>query len=290
MTYATLRVSAVAIAAVLAACSAQRPQAEHTGEGRGRWQQVVLAEAKRSEADQAGEGKERREKPVPSEAERPRVEDAGEAKERGQELVRIEFEMPKPPPHSDSEIWAIRARMERDGLDPIPDKGKPHPPLLAPKGTRNVALKKPVTSSDKEPVVGELAQITDGDKWACEGSLVELAHGPQWVQIDLQGKHDIHAILFWHWHLSPRFYHDVVVQVANDPVFVLNVRTLFNNDRDNSLGLGKGSESEYKEPLAGKLITCKGTPARYVRLYSCGNVLGPCNHYVEVEVYGSPAK
>jgi hypothetical protein len=166
----------------------------------------------------------------------------------------------------------------------------PHPPLLAPKGTRNVVLKKPVTSSDNAPLIGELAQVTDGDKRCSLGSCVELAHGPQWVQIDLQGKYDIHAILFWHWFEAPRYYHDVVVEVADDPKFAANVRTVFNNDYDNSLGRGKGSQLEYPELPEGKLISCKGITARYVRLYSRGNVINLCNHYIEVEVHGTPAQ
>ena len=39
--------------------------------------------------------------------------------------------------------------------------GKPRPPFLAPKGTQNVALNKPVTSSDEYPIIGELKYITD---------------------------------------------------------------------------------------------------------------------------------
>ena len=46
--------------------------------------------------------------------------------------------------------------------------------------------------------------------------------------------HEIYAIVIWLFHKEPRVYFDVVVQVADDPDFITNVRTLFNNDIDNS--------------------------------------------------------
>jgi len=84
-------------------------------------------------------------------------------------------------------------------------------------------------------------------------------------------------------------YTDVVVQVADDPDFVINVRTLFNNDHDNSSGLGIGSDMHYVETFEGKLIDAKGVRARYVRLYSRGNSSNEYNHYIEVEIFGKPA-
>ena len=81
-----------------------------------------------------------------------------------------------------------------------------------------------------------------------------------------------------------------MVQVADDADFITNVRTLFNNDHDNSSGLGLGTDKEYWETYEGKLIEAKGTVARYVRLYSNGSTADDQNHYTEVEVYGVPAK
>jgi hypothetical protein len=110
------------------------------------------------------------------------------------------------------------------------------------------------------------------------------------VQIDLQGEFQIYAIVVWHYHQDPRVYHDVVVQVADDPDFITNVRTVYNNDQDNSAGLGIGKDREYFETFEGKLIETKDIKARYVRLYSKGNTANEQNHYIEVEVYGKPAK
>jgi hypothetical protein len=168
--------------------------------------------------------------------------------------------------------------------------GRPRDPFLAPAGVTNVAKGKKVTSSDSEPVIGEIEQVTDGDKKGAEGSFVELGPGVQWVQVDLGAVHEIYAVLFWHFHKTARVYFDVVVQVADDAAFKQNVRTVFNNDHDNTSGLGAGKDMNFVETSEGKLIDAKGVRARYVRLYSKGNNANELNHYVEVEVFGRPAK
>ena len=168
--------------------------------------------------------------------------------------------------------------------------GKLRPPFLAPVGTTNVALEKPVSSSDEEPIIGEIELITDSDKEAADGSYVELGPFLQHVTIDLEAEHNIYAIVIWHYHKQPTVYFDVVVQVADDPDFITNVRTLFNNDIDNSAGLGLGKDMHYTETNEGKLIDAKGVRARYIRLYSNGNTGNDLNHYIEVEAYGTPAK
>jgi len=168
--------------------------------------------------------------------------------------------------------------------------GRPRDPFLAPAGVTNVAKAKKVTSSDMEPVIGDLELLTDGDKGGADGSFVELGPGKQWVTIDLGASCDIYAILFWHFHKTPRVYLDVVVQVADDAAFKKNVRTLFNNDTGNALGLGAGTDMNYVETAEGKLVDAKGSRARFVRLYSKGNNANDLNHYVEVEVFGRPAR
>lgn len=168
--------------------------------------------------------------------------------------------------------------------------GKPRPPFLAPAGTTNVALGKPVASSDEEPIIGDIEMITDGDMEAADGSYVELGPFVQNVTIDLEGMYEIYAIIVWHYHKQARVYFDVIVQVADDPDFITNVRTLFNNDIDNSAGIGVGKDMHYTETNEGKLIDAKGVKARYVRLYSNGNTGNDLNHYIEVAVYGKPVK
>lgn len=158
--------------------------------------------------------------------------------------------------------------------------------LMVPKGVTNLAKDKPATSSDALPLIGDLTVVTDGDKEAQDGSYVELKPGKQWVQIDLGKSYNIYAIALWHFHKEARVYRDVVVQVCDDANFMKDVKTVFNNDHDNSSGLGAGKEKEYIETNKGRLIDAKGVTGRYVRCYSNGSTAGDVNHYTEVEVYG----
>ena len=86
------------------------------------------------------------------------------------------------------------------------------------------------------------------------------------------------------------------LQCADDADFVTGVKTLFNNDHDNSSGLGVGKDKEYIEANEGKLVDCskvdggKPVKTRYIRLYTNGNTSNEMNHFIEVEVYGRPAK
>ena len=166
--------------------------------------------------------------------------------------------------------------------------GKSRAPFYVPKGTVLLSLNKTVTSSDSLPVIGELDMITDGEKAGGDGYFVELGPTPQWVQIDLGASRALHAILFWHYHSQARVYRDVIVQVSDDPNFKTGVKTVFNNDHDNSSKLGAGPDKEYIEVAEGKLVDPKGAKGRYVRLYSNGNTTNDLTHYVEVEVYGAP--
>jgi hypothetical protein len=171
-----------------------------------------------------------------------------------------------------------------------PPSDKPRPPFMAPKGVKNLALGKKVTSSDKNPISGTLDLVTDGDKESTDTSFLELHRKLQWVQIDLEEPAAIYAVVIWHAHNTAQVYRDVVVQVADDADFTQNVRALYNNDYDNSAGLGVGNDKEYFENYEGRLIDAKGAKGRYVRLYSNGSTYSALNRYTEVEVYGLPAK
>jgi hypothetical protein len=174
----------------------------------------------------------------------------------------------------------------------LPFTDKPPAPFYAPKGVQNIALGKPVTGSNPNPIQGELQQITDGKKQAFEENVVTLRRGLQWVQIDLQGEYNLYAIVLWHDFTTAVVYRDVIVQVSDDPEFETGVHTLFNNDQSNRSGLGAGTDREYFEnPLTGegKLVDAKGIKARYLRCYSHGSTDNALNTYIEVEAFGLPA-
>lgn len=161
-------------------------------------------------------------------------------------------------------------------------------PILVPPGVTNLAKGKAVTSSDPAPVIGDLTLITDGDKESEEGYFVELDRGLQWVQIDLGASAELYAVAVWHYHSQARAYLSVIVQVSDDPAFKQDVRTLFNNDDQNSAGLGVGASPAYLDKNTGRVIPANKAVARYVRLYSAGNTANELNHYIEVEVFGRP--
>ena len=196
------------------------------------------------------------------------------------EKVPLEIELPRP-------LFIGTPKDIRTPNLEKPRETKVRPAFNVPKGSKNVALDAEVVSSDMEPVIGELELVTDGDKEGMDGSYVELGPGKQWVQIDLGQKCLVHALVVWHFHSQARVYRDVVVQVASDPDFIMDVRTVFNNDHDNSSGIGVGKHKEYIDTYEGRIIDAGGVEGRYVRLYSNGSTAGEMNHYIEVEIYGT---
>jgi len=195
-------------------------------------------------------------------------------------LVELELELPAP---------AFRGTPKPQKEPNVePALGKPRPAFMVPDGTINLAVDQPVTASDPAPSAGEVDFVTNGDKEASDFGYLELRPGSEWVQIDLGQKSTIFAILIWHNHADARVYRDVIVQVGDDPDF-LDAATVYNNDYDNTSGMGIGQDMGYVETSEGRLIDAKGVEGRYIRLYSNGNHFDPKNHYTEVEVFGKPA-
>jgi hypothetical protein len=200
---------------------------------------------------------------------------------RGEDAGKTELQIKLPRPM----FTGTPKNIKTANLEP-PRAEQKRPPYVVPQGTTNLAAGKAVSGSDEEPVIGELEQITDGDKEGVEGSYVELGPGKQYVQIDLGAPATLYAIVLWHFHSQARVYHDVIVQTAADEDFITDVKTVYNNDHDNSAGLGVGKDFEYIETYEGRLIPVDGVTARYVRFYSHGNTSDEMNHYTEIEVYG----
>ncbi len=210
---------------------------------------------------------------------------ASQPRSGGAKMVALDFQLPKP--------MFVGTPQETKVENLEKPLGHARPPFLAPEGTVLLSKGKPVSASDEEPIIGEIEMITDGDKEAADGSYVELGPFTQHVTIDLEKQSEINAIVLWHYHKQPRVYFDVVVQLSNDKDFINDVKTVFNNDIDNSAGQGIGKDMHYTETNEGKLIDLlsQGSPkARYVRFYSQGNTSNDLNHYIEVDVYGKSAE
>jgi len=205
---------------------------------------------------------------------------SGAAQEQGKEELKLQ--LPKPM------FIGTPRNINSPNLEKI--TGKPRGAFFVPAGTKLVSLNKPVIASDMQPVIGEVSCVTDGEKSGEDGYFVELGPGKQYVQIDLKASQPLQAIVVWHYHSQARVYRDIVIQVSDDKDFISGVTTIFNNDHDNSSGLGIGKDKEYIETFEGKLFDPRGTKARYVRLWSNGNTSNDMNHYVEVEVYATPAQ
>ncbi len=193
--------------------------------------------------------------------------------------VTLKIELPKP------QFTGTPKDIRSPNLE-RPRRGKPRAPLSVPAGTKVVSLDCKVTSSDMEPIIGELDYITDGDKEHDAATYVEIGPGVQWVQVDLGAAKEIYAACVWHYHGEARVYRDVICQVSNDPDFIDGVVTVFNNDHDDSAKLGKGKEKEYVETHFGRPFAVKGVKGQYVRFYSRGNTSNEMNHYTEIEIYG----
>lgn len=201
---------------------------------------------------------------------------------QAQDKVPLKLTLPKPL------FVGTPVPVKLSNLEPV--RAGRRPDFLVPQGVTNLALNKTVTSSDMEPVVGDLAQVTDGEKAGDEGNFVELGRGKQWVQVDLEKPVQLYAVVVWHYHSQARVYKAVVVQLSDDPDFIQGVETIYNSDDRNALGLGAGKDYTYVETNEGRIIDAKGHKARYVRLYSNGNTTSDMNHYIEVEAWGTPAE
>ena len=143
----------------------------------------------------------------------------------------------------------------------------------------------PTTDGDADSASG-IGRATDGDigvanRW-------ELGGGLKYAQLDLGGSQQVDSLRVWRNFADKRRYHDVVFQLSFDATFASGVTTVFNNDLDNSAGLGTGTDGEYDETATGKIVHFAPVRARYVRLYSDGNTRHDTNNYVEIMVGQAP--
>ncbi len=179
--------------------------------------------------------------------------------------------------------------MKINNLEPISKNPRILPKV--PAAAVNLAKGCNVTSSAREAAAGDFSYLTDGDKGGEEGFEVELPRGAHWVQVDLTKSAEISAIVLWHFHRERRVYFNIIVQISDDAAFKKDVTTVYNNDAEGELGLGKGKDYCYYESNEGRVMALSpAIKGRYVRFYSKGNSAGPSNDYIETEVWGVPAK
>jgi len=179
--------------------------------------------------------------------------------------------------------------MKINNLEPISKNPRILPKV--PAAAVNLAKGCDVTSSAREAAAGDFSYLTDGDKGGEEGFEVELPRGAHWVQVDLKKSAEISAVVLWHFHRERRVYFNVIVQISDDAAFKKDVTTVYNNDAEGELGLGKGKDYCYYESNEGRVMALSpAVKGRYVRFYSKGNSAGPSNDYIETEVWGVPAK
>lgn len=153
---------------------------------------------------------------------------------------------------------------------------------------KNLALGKKITSS---VAFSNMGVINDGVKNNTNAYSEDYPNGSglQWIQFDLGKRYDISEVNIWRYWNDKRTYRDLIVRLSNTSDFTGEVKTVFNNDTNNSAGFGTGTDGEYVETSAGKSISFNEINARYVRVYSGGSTANTNNHFVEVEVMGVEA-
>lgn len=109
-----------------------------------------------------------------------------------------------------------------------------------------------------------LTVVTDGDRSTSEYALIATDSAAKYIQLNLGEPHFITKVNILNDYNpeAPRAGKDLIVQLSNDPTFTTGVTTIYNNDDDNSVGLGAGADAEYVEPSSGAGLTVTlGSPA-----------------------------
>lgn len=118
--------------------------------------------------------------------------------------------------------------------------------------------------------------------------LTSIGTGLKYMTIDLGKQISLGQIKIVRNISGPRTYKDLIVQSSKTADFSSGVTTVFNNDKDNSAGLGIGLDAEYVEVAEGRTISCTTSDVRYIRVYSNGSNVDADNQFAEVEALGYP--
>ena len=132
-------------------------------------------------------------------------------------------------------VYARYLRLSSNGSD----QGKPNRYVeVEVYGMKNLAQGITPTTDGNDNSASGIGRATDGDigvtdRW-------ELGGGLKYAQLDLGDVQRVDSLRVWRNFADKRRYHDVVLQLSNDPTFASGVTTVFNNDLDNSARLGAG--------------------------------------------------
>ena len=136
-------------------------------------------------------------------------------------------------------------------------------------GAQNVALGKPVVFTGNTETFQGIANaslVNDGyfDAYNVFGS---TDGQPCFAVIDFEKEYMIDRVVVKAWH--DWAFTDVIVQLSESADFTSGVYTVFNNDTDNSVGVGAGTDGAYIEnPSGGHSFTFAPVRARYMRFYN----------------------
>ena len=152
-------------------------------------------------------------------------------------------------------------------------------------GLRNLAFGQPVSQTGDAGYDSGSSLATDGNMRNAAWDIGPKATG-HYRQVDIGGPWNIDSLRVWHELSDSRRirYKDVVIRLSTTADFSSDVTTVFNNDLDNSLGLGAGTDGEYDETESGKIVHFPPTRARYIRLHTYGNNHDDQNRLLEVMV------
>ena len=210
------------------------------------------------------------------------VDDAGVLVMKGKNKVKVAFEA-----DNNSINAKVRILTESDPEPVFPGntaEGPVEEPAENP-NPENLAFQKPVTAGNMEngTLQNNLEKIVDGITASEDANNVEFtpANGAQeekaYVTVDLEQSYDLSEVKFYSFttHDYPGYYrinHNTVVMVSNDPNFQdESTKIIYNNDSDNSMGFGVGTDAEEQNTPSGKSIVFdKPVNARYIRYYQDG--------------------
>ncbi|WP_262680938.1 DUF5123 domain-containing protein [Paenibacillus sp. J5C2022] len=134
--------------------------------------------------------------------------------------------------------------------------------------------------------------LTDGSTASGTSVVGNTGYPIAYVQLDLGTFKDVSMFKMFFQASSHLYtYKDLAIQVSETADFY-DAFTIYNNDEDNSIGLGYGEDEEFIATPSGTTIMMAPKKARYIRFWVGGyesgdGVASPLTYIKELEVYGT---